>query len=210
MATQEEFDKILAHLGHNWKEEKPPTRMGQILAKIKVRNTIRSILQIKQNVGLWRMLTFPLRRNLPDFFIIGAAKSGTTTLFNMVASHPDVCDASAVKRKEPQYFGAQSFPLRWYRCLFPIKKGRSLICDASITSLPSSIAPVQVSYVLPNAKFIVILRDPVDRVLSHYEFNRRRGLEGHPPPPALKPPWKLSVRAWQKAYNSTYHIFLNI
>lgn len=142
-----------------------------------MRNITRNTIDILRMVGVWRLLSSPFRKNLPDFFIIGAAKCGTTTLFDMITNHPDICGIPDVKVKEPWYFGASSLSLKWYKCLFPIKKNGRLVCDASTSLLPSLLAPLQISYVLPNAKFIAILRDPVDRALSHYEYNKRRGIK---------------------------------
>ena len=169
----EDFDRILVKLA--CPKTKPVTRAGKMLAKIKMRDTVRHIIDVFTWVGLWRALSFPLRKNLPDFFIIGAAKCGTTTLFDIVTSHPSVHNRSNVKTKEPWYFGISPLSLKWYRCFFPIKKNKKLLCDASVSLLPSLLAPVQISYILPNAKFIVILRDPVERALSHYEDNKRSG-----------------------------------
>ena len=174
---QEEFDRILAGMRDDHLKGRPVTRAGKISARIKIRSQARNAVLILRLVGVWRLLSFSFRKNLPDFFILGAAKSGTSTLFNMVISHPGVCDVPAVKTKEPWYFGVSSVSLRWYRCLFPISKNGKLACDASTSLLPSSLAPAQIRCVLPNAKFVVILRNPVDRALSHYEFDKRRGLD---------------------------------
>lgn len=173
---EDKFSRILEEIRHNQSKKAPSTKAGKILAKIKMRNTVRNTINTLKMVGVWRLLSFPFRRNLPDFFIIGAAKSGTTTLFDMIVSHPDVCGIPDVKTKEPWYFGTSSLSLKWYRCLFPIRKNGKLACDASTSLLPSLLAPVQISYVLPNTKFIAILRDPVNRALSHYEYDRRRGI----------------------------------
>lgn len=171
----DKFDKILAEI---YLQQKGPSgKIGKLLAKIKMRKIVLNVTTLLKTVGVWRLLSSPFRKNLPDFFIIGAAKSGTTTLFDLVTSHPGVCGIPAVKTKEPWYFGSSSLSLKWYRCLFPIKKNGKLACDASTSLLPSSLAPIQIRCVLPNAKFIAILRDPTDRALSHYEFDKRRGLD---------------------------------
>ena len=174
---EDEFNRILEEIKSGWQEKTPPTKVGKILAQIKMRNITRNAIDVLKMVGVWRLLSFPFRKSLPDFFIIGAAKSGTTTLFDIITSHPDVCGIPDVKVKEPWYFGMSSLSLRWYRCLFPIRKNGKLVCDASVTSLCSPLAPAQIGCILPNAKFIVILRDPVNRALSHYEYNKRREIE---------------------------------
>ena len=113
---------------------------------------------------------------LPDFAIIGAQKAGTTSLYNYCILHPDVAPSLA---KEVDYFTDNySKGKRWYVSHFASESarrrhqkrtGRPLLClDASPNYLFFPCAPRRTKLLLPDAKLIVILRDPVYRAYSHY------------------------------------------
>lgn len=115
--------------------------------------------------------------NQPNFFILGAAKSATTSLYFYLKQHPDVFMCPG---KEPNFFseGFQtvSNPVDYYR-LYDGVEGQSAIGEASHAYLtnPSSARLLKTLY--PRARFVVVLRDPVDRAYSLYHHMRRRGLE---------------------------------
>ena len=118
----------------------------------------------------FRVLTASLRR-LPDFNIIGAAKSGTTTLYDCLMTHPDIMPCWT---KEPHYF---NHPIRFgewsYRCNFPIRPDAKLSGESSVSYLTYPGVPARMYRVLPNAKIIVLLRDPVERAYSQYNYGRK-------------------------------------
>lgn len=129
-----------------------------------------------------RELTAPWRM-LPGLLIIGAQKSGTTSLFRYLISHPQVLPGTV---KEVRYFNAHSERgLHWYRSHFPLRHfgwsvaaGREPITvDASTAYLFSSEAPARISNDLSDARFVALLRDPVDRAWSHYRHSVREGHE---------------------------------
>ena len=120
-------------------------------------------------------------RGLPDFVIIGAQKSGTTSLYNFIIRHPTIASAS---RKELHYFSIQyDLGESWYRSNFPTnltrhrfykKTGQKLLSgEASPTYLFFPTVPSRMKKILPDVKLIVILRNPVDRTYSHYHHNLR-------------------------------------
>jgi hypothetical protein len=126
---------------------------------------------------------------LPHFFIVGAAKSGTTSLHITLGRHPDVV-MSAVK--EPHFF---SRPPVWedhraffhrvtrdadYRALFPGPIGARMVGESSTSYLWEPTACRRIAECLPGAKIVVCLRDPVDRAFSHYLDNVRDGFEQRP------------------------------
>lgn len=124
-------------------------------------------------------------RGLPDFVIIGAMKSGTTSLHDFVAKHPAIIPAST---KEIQYFSIlYKLGELWYRSNFPtvLSKQRFykktnkkfLSGEASPTYLFHPMAPSRMKKILTNVKLIVILRNPVDRAYSHYHMNLRHNNE---------------------------------
>jgi hypothetical protein len=109
-------------------------------------------------------------RRLPHFLIIGAAKAGTTGLHEHLASHPGLVPPS---RKEVHYFDHHYHrPLRWYERKFPAGvPGLRFESTPDYLFLP--FVPRRVAHVLPGARFVVVLRDPVARAISHYHMQQR-------------------------------------
>ena len=121
----------------------------------------------------FRFVTSPLRK-LPDFVIIGAAKSGTTSLYDFVTKHPRIEPAYV---KEPFFFSSpEEFSLPYYKINFPILNKR-ITGEASTSYLSSSEAPARMKAAIPDAKLIAVLRNPVDRAYSHYQYARKRNVE---------------------------------
>jgi hypothetical protein len=123
---------------------------------------------------LWRLATAPVR-TLPDFVIIGAQKCGTTFLYQLLVQHPHVKPAFA---KEVHYFDLEYRKGdNWYRSHFPLQMRNSreyITGEASPYYLFHPHAPRRASAVVPNAKLIVLLRNPVDRAYSHYQHQVKR------------------------------------
>jgi hypothetical protein len=126
-----------------------------------------------------RVETGPATGALPDFLIIGAPKCGTTSLYYLLTEHPHVEPAAA---KELHFFSSHfDLGVQWYRRCFPRpthKDGRSTITgEATPSYLGDLYAPARVADVVPQARLIVLLRNPVDRAFSHYQMGRRKGWE---------------------------------
>ncbi|RFF29242.1 sulfotransferase [Wenzhouxiangella sediminis] len=119
---------------------------------------------------------------LPNFLIIGAMKSGTTTLFQMLTQHPGCWSPVA---KELQFFEQPHKYSRgevWYRAHFPTRRsltaGRRTLGYSPVTGEATpgmSFFPYasRAAELVPQAKLIVSLRDPVERAWSHYKHMRR-------------------------------------
>lgn len=124
-------------------------------------------------------------RAQPNFFIIGVQKGGTTSLFHYLSAHPQV---ASILRKEPFYY-LWNFDkgLDWYRSNFPFKseieaKSRRalkpcLVYEASTHYIFYPQAAQRILKDCPDAKFILVLRDPVERAFSHWRHRQRRGEE---------------------------------
>jgi hypothetical protein len=125
----------------------------------------------------YRELTGPLR-GLPSALIIGAQKAGTTSLFNYLVQHPAVLSPFG---KEIHYFDLHyARGVRWYRGRFPYgyRLGPdALTLDASPYYLFHPLAPERAAALLPQVKLIALLRNPIDRALSHYQHEVRGGRE---------------------------------
>ena len=135
---------------------------------------------------------------LPDFFLVGAAKSGTTALAARLDEHPEVF---VCKPKEPNYFAfspdkkpqclGPADPVRLYDkllkhsvttrsdyvALFAEATTQQRIGDASVRYLYSPDAASRIAADCPAAKIIALLRDPVERMHSHFHMNVQNGLE---------------------------------
>jgi hypothetical protein len=113
-------------------------------------------------------------RPLPDFLILGAQKAGTTALYAYLRWHPEITGPSF---KEVSFFDRHyAKGERWYRAHMPVRRG-SLVGEASPSYLFHPLAPERVSGMLPRARLIVLLRNPVDRAFSHYQHEVALGRE---------------------------------
>jgi hypothetical protein len=103
---------------------------------------------------------------LPNFVIVGAMKSGTTSLARYLEAHHDVF---MVPEKEVEFFDRfWDKGLAWYAQRFATAAGQTAIGEASPTYLADPVAITRLVSTLPDAKLIVLLRNPVDRAYSHY------------------------------------------
>jgi hypothetical protein len=125
-------------------------------------------------------------RVLPDYLIIGAARAGTTSLHAQIEQHPDVLPS---RRQEVHFFDSPRYlnGANYYRLYFPsrarmrwqeLRRGRRpLTGESSPYALFHPHAAERVRALLPDARFIVLLRDPVERAHSDWAMRRRRGAE---------------------------------
>jgi len=118
---------------------------------------------------------------LIDFLIIGAQRSGTTSLYNYLIQHPDVAPAN---KKEIHFFDDNyDKGLDWYYEQFPSlsnksdKEKRTITGESTPYYLFHPMAPERVFKTIPKVKLIVLLRNPTDRAYSHYNHAVRVGNE---------------------------------
>ncbi|RIK38579.1 MAG: hypothetical protein DCC55_20715 [Chloroflexi bacterium] len=110
---------------------------------------------------------------LPTFFLLGAAKAGTTSLYAYLAQHPQICFA---KVKEPHFFDDPNKYVqgpRWYvEQYFAGAEACAVCADATpMLHLPHMVASRLIATygeAAQTLKFVVVLRDPVERAWSHY------------------------------------------
>jgi hypothetical protein len=147
-------------------------------------------------------------RLLPGFLIIGAKRAGTTSLYEYIVEHPGVVRSRLAK-------GSHYFDVRfargwnWYRSTFPMAIHRRAITgEASPYYLFHPLAPRRIAPALPHARLIAILRDPVDRAYSQYQFERRSGFEELPLEQALdREPERLAGEAERMVSEPGYESF---
>jgi hypothetical protein len=114
-------------------------------------------------------------RALPDAMVIGAMKCGTSSLHNYLAQHPQVIPPL---RKEVHFFDVNySRGESWYRANFGRAGEPGLNFESSPYYLYHPLAPERASRMVPQARLIVLVRDPVRRAYSHYWHERDKGRE---------------------------------
>lgn len=120
------------------------------------------------------------KRALPNLFILGTQKGGTSSLYKYLVSHPAILESY---QKEAQFFN-RSFKhgTSYYRAFFPKQKdieqvkeihGKAYAIDASPDYLDFPGVPEKLSSLSVDSKFIVLLREPSERAYSHYKMTQR-------------------------------------
>lgn len=118
---------------------------------------------------------------LPNFLIIGAARSGTTTLYSWLQEHPNIY-LPFERRPEPHFFlkseefnrGFSYYSKRYFNNW----KGEKAVGEKSTSYLyqASRVAP-RIKESIPDVRLIALLRNPIDRAYSSYWFTVLSGLE---------------------------------
>lgn len=117
------------------------------------------------------------RRNLPDFFIVGAPKCGTTSMARWLTAHPEMF----VLRGEPHYFGSDiaynrpRLSYMQYRALCRAAGPVQRLGDRSTWSLFSTRAAEEIHAVRPDARIIAMVRDPAEMIHSLHAHHVLRG-----------------------------------
>ena len=126
-------------------------------------------------------ITSPLRV-LPDFFVIGAGRTGTTSLYHYLDQHPSLSKSAY---DELGYFDVNfHLGLHWYRSLFPsiftkykikLKTNFFMTYDVTPSYVRRPWNAERIKKLFPNTKLIIVLRNPVDRTYSHYHLAKKFG-----------------------------------
>lgn len=150
---------------------------------------------------------------MPNFLIIGAAKAGTTALYNYINQHPQVFMSS---EKEPHFFAFEGEKVNFsgtagekewlnrnaitdinlYQQQFRDVSKETAIGEASALYLYIPKAAERIRHHIPEVKLITILRNPVERAYSAFIFQKRDGLE-----PDLDFAQALAAEEWRRQNN---------
>ncbi len=123
----------------------------------------------------------------PNFFLAGAPKAGTTSLYHYLSQHPDIFMSSI---KEPHYFADEIRPRYFgeelrrfavnghfpnlvqtesqYLSLFTGASGHTAVGEASVSYLWSTSAPRNIANAAPSARIILVLRNPIERAFAQH------------------------------------------
>jgi hypothetical protein len=145
---------------------------------------------------------------LPDFLIIGAAKSGTTTLYQYLCQHPKIYMSHP---KEPDFFALDSQyakGLDWYRGLFATATADQICGEASTTYSRLQQHPEAAKRIaanLPRVKLIYIMRHPVERAYSFY-VHRLKGSR-YRPEFAVAKTFEETIKQQSEFLDSSYYLY---
>jgi Sulfotransferase domain len=128
---------------------------------------------------------------LPNFIVIGAAKAGSTSLWQYLRSHPQIYMA---EEKEPEFFlesGNWARGRRWYESRFARAGDAVAVGEASVRYTTHPFRPgaaERIAALLPDVRLIYLVRDPVSRMVSQWLHNLRRYAERDPLFAAVRTP----------------------
>lgn len=130
-----------------------------------------------------------MEKDLPTFLLIGAMKAGTTSLHRYLASHPQIFMS---RPKELNFFSdADGWRrgLRWYQQHFLEARGHAVAAGESSTNYSKYPefpgVPARIASILPDIRLIYVLRQPIERMVSHYHHRVARRRERDPMEDAL-------------------------
>jgi hypothetical protein len=159
----------------------PTTRLVPELPTLPtVKDIKKRIPQPVKNARRWPERTYRMatadRRAMPSYIILGTQRGGTTSLYEWLITHPDIEPAY---QKEVHYFDWEYHRgMNWYKSFFPYESPGKITGEASPYMLPYLVSAERALKDLPETtKFIALLREPVQRAVSHYFLERRLGLE---------------------------------
>jgi hypothetical protein len=156
---------------------------------------------------------------LPSFLILGAPKAGTTSLYQYLSQHPQVFMSA---HKEPKFFAFEKCDLNFtgpykarkqiqdttvvdivsYQKLFVSARGQKAVGEASPIYLHNEQSAARIQHYLPDAKFIAILRNPVERAYSDWQHNFQQGFE-------TLNDFRTALEAWDKRAQTMGIPYLN-
>lgn len=118
---------------------------------------------------------------LPDFVNIGAMRCGTSSLHHILGLHPELL---VTRRKEPDFLVSElNWPrgLAWYEAQFPAGEGLRGDVSPNYAKYPLySGIPQRLRKLNAEARIIYLVRDPVERIVSHYVHHVAVGYENQP------------------------------
>ncbi len=134
-------------------------------------------------------------RELPRYFIVGAKRAGTTSLDEYIVDHPLVLRGLVEKGCRYYDVNYHRGPA-WFRGHLPLKAdvdrlerklgARPIFGESSPYYCFHPDAPARIAADVPDARILMVLRDPVQRAWSHYRYEVTRGFETLPPLAALE------------------------
>ena len=164
------FQRVKTDKWDNFYENFPTKLSNKLDNNIKLVNILKQIYRIYCNV----LAPFHI---LPDFLILAPGACGTTSMLELyLRSNKEILPS---KVNEITYFDQKhNKPVNWYKMFFPTiltKKIRQILGKKTLTGeatggyILNPNAPIRIKKIMPKVKLVVMIRNPVDRTLSHYK-----------------------------------------
>lgn len=118
-----------------------------------------------------------------NFLIVGTQKGGTSALDSYLRTHPDICMANTKEVHffdNEKYFQKKEVDYSAYHLFFDVEKSHKMIGEATPIYMYWYDIPRRIWEYNPNMKIIVILRNPIERAYSHWNWERYREAENLP------------------------------
>ncbi|KAF7698331.1 hypothetical protein HF521_004841 [Silurus meridionalis] len=148
-------------------------------------STARNNHRVKQNTSESGQSDGTLTRHLPDIIIIGVRKGGTRALLEMLSLHRAV----AAAQSEVHFFDSDAHykkGLEWYVSQMPLSRTDQLTVEKTPAYFTCLDAPARILHMNPSVRLLLIVRDPVDRVLSDYTQVFHNQLQKHKTPQPIE------------------------
>jgi hypothetical protein len=113
---------------------------------------------------------------LPNFVIVGVSRAGTTTLFNALSAHPQVCGSSPRETRyfHPVRYGEPLAPIADYSAYFRRYAGEPVVMECTPDYFYGGAATARTIKDACDPRVMVVLREPISRLISFYRFMQSR------------------------------------
>jgi hypothetical protein len=142
---------------------------------------------------------------LPDFFVVGAQKSGTTALHHYLVEHPDIYLPS---QKETKFFvddERYNKGLEYYKTeYFSECHGEKAVGEVDPDYMYFATGAERIALHINDPKFIFIFRNPADRAFSHFVMTYRRGLESLSFEEAIRTEPERIAKGYEEDFHYSY------
>lgn len=145
----------------------------------------------------------------PSFLVLGEMKCGTSSLYAYLSRHPQIRHPYF---KEPYFFSTRyDRGINWYRSNFPLAIGGGVTFESSVYYLAHPLARERIREHYPEAKLVVMVRDPIARTQSHWNHSHSKGRDPLPFPEALDAePARLAGEVERLAADPSYVSYAHI